>query len=108
MKVWDRRFAIFVLASTVALTAVPAAHAAARTGRGSARAGGQTAGLAASGAAAGILSVTFSFFHTLVEEAIAVASPAPVPGGPRMPAPTPTGGIGGIGDNGAGIDPNGG
>jgi len=100
MKVWERRFAAFVLAGAIVLTGVPAADAAA------ARAERQ----ATRRESAGILSAVLSFFHTLVEEAIAVASPAPVPHGPQTPAGTlgEIGNIGGIGDNGAGIDPNGG
>ncbi|HEV7515194.1 MAG TPA: hypothetical protein VGR07_02735 [Thermoanaerobaculia bacterium] len=97
MKVWDRRFAVFVLAGIVALAAAPVQAMAAHAGRGSAH-------VERRAAQPGILPATLSFFYTLVEKAIAVVSPAPVPAGPQPPPGT----LDGSRDNGAGIDPNGG
>jgi len=84
MQVWNRRLAVVVLvgASFAPASAMAAGHTERRASQ------------------QGILPATLSFFKTLVDKALTSVSPAPVPGGPRTSANP-------LGDNGAGIDPNG-
>jgi hypothetical protein len=94
-KRWERRFAVLVLAGACAL---------AQTSTGPVEAAGRAVHVERQASQQGILPVVFSFFKTLAEKALASVSPAPVPGGPKTSSPlgNPSG------DNGAGIDPNGG
>ncbi len=94
-KGWNRRFAVIVLAGVCAL---------AETSTGAAEAAGKAVRVERPAAQQGILPVVFSFFKTLAEKALASVSPAPVPGGPQTSSPLGNP----LGDNGAGIDPNGG